>query len=413
MDVDLSSPDAFVDSVPHPTFDRHRADGPVGWLDPTPRHGMRDGRGVWSVTGHAEVSEVLRQAQLFSSWEAGIRMEEHGAESLAIERRMLIMLDPPDHTRLRLTVNKRFLPRMVSRLRHSIEEITAEVLDRVAADGECNFVDDIAVEIPLLVIADLLGVEKADRPRFRRWSDTIISADDPDLATSPADAAMAMGELIDYGRGVLKRKGEQPGDDILSILATAKSDDGVLTGERLLMFWYLLLIAGNETTRNALSNAMVAFAEHPDQWERLRGLAVGADQGDPAIDTAIEELLRYVSPVNYLRRTATEDAELGGVRIAAGDPVVAWLTAANRDPAVFTDPHRLDLGRTTNPHVAFGLGTHFCLGAHLARLEIDVVLRALVERMPDLQAVGPGERVRTNFINGMKSLPVRYTPAAA
>jgi cytochrome P450 len=406
MTVDISSPDAFVDGVPHETFDLHRTEAPVRWLDPAPRHGIRPGAGFWSVTGHAEVSEVLRQSQLYSSWERGIRMEEHGPDSLAIERRMLIMLDPPDHTRLRLTVNKRFLPRMIAALRRSIEDITTEALDRVVGAGHCDFVDDIAVEIPLLVIADLLGVEKGDRPDFRRWSDTIISADDPDLSTGPGDAAAAMRELIDYGAGVLARKREAPGDDILSILATAESDDGVLTDDRLLMFWYLLLIAGNETTRNALSNAMVAFRDHPDQWELL------AADPDTHLEAAIEEILRYVSPVHYLRRTATADALLGGREVAAGDPVVAWLTAANRDPAVFPDPHRLDITRQPNPHVAFGLGTHFCLGAHLARLEIDVVLRALVARLPDLRVVGPPSRVRTNFINGVKSLPVEFTPAA-
>lgn len=407
MAVDLSSPDAFVEAVPHATFDQHRTEARVRWLEPSPRHGLRVSRGFWSVTGHAEVSAVLRDATTFSSWERGIRMEEHGAESLDIERRMLIMLDPPDHTRLRLTVNKRFLPRMISHLRRSIEDITTETLDRVAATGRCDFVDDIAVEIPLLVIADLLGVEKADRPQFRRWSDTIISADDPDLAAGPADAAAAMRELMAYGTGVLERKRADPGDDVLSILATAESDDGTLTDDRLLMFWYLLLIAGNETTRNALSNAMESFRQDPDQWELLRS------DPDTHVEGAIEEILRHVSPVHYLRRTATADTELAGVDIAAGDAVVAWLTAANRDPLVFDDPHRLDITRDPNPHVAFGLGTHFCLGAHLARLEIDVVLRALVERMPDLHVTGPSRRVRTNFINGVKSLPVAFTPAAA
>ena len=406
MQADLSSPDTFVDRVPHQTFDHHRSESPVRWLEPAPRHGMRDGAGFWSVTGHAEVSEVLREAKTFSSWAAGIRMEEHAPENLAIERRMLIMLDPPDHTQLRLTVNKRFLPRMIASLRHSIEEITDETIDRVATAGACDFVDDIAVEIPLLVIADLLGVEKGDRPQFRRWSDTVINADDPDLAESPADAARAMRELMDYGRGVLDRKRQDPGDDILSILATAESADGTLTDDRLLMFWYLLLIAGNETTRNALSNAMVAFGDHPDQWKLL------VDDPEANLESAIEEILRFVSPVNYLRRTATVDVELGGVAIEAGQPVVAWLAAANRDPEIFADPQRLDITREPNPHVAFGLGTHFCLGAHLARLEIDVVLRALVERLPDLHVSGPGRRVRTNFINGMKSLPVEFTPAA-
>ncbi len=406
MALDLSSPDSFVDRVPHETFDDHRADAAARWLEPAPRHGIRSGSGFWSVTGHAEVSEVLREAELYSSWERGIRMEEHGPDNLDIERRMLIMLDPPDHTRLRLTVNKRFLPRMIASLRRTIEDITTETIDRVAAEGRCDFVDDIAVEIPLLVIADLLGVEKADRVDFRRWSDTVISADDPDLAEGPADAAAAMRELMGYGRGVLARKREAPGDDILSILATAESDDGTLTDDRLLMFWYLLLIAGNETTRNALANAIVAFGDHPDQWELLR------DDPEARLEGAIEEILRFVSPVHYLRRTATADAELGGVSVSAGDPVVAWLTAANRDPKVFTDPHRLDITRDPNPHVAFGLGTHFCLGAHLARLEIDVVLRALLERMPDLRIDGPARRVRTNFINGMKSLPVAFTPAA-
>ena len=406
MTVDLSDPDAFVSGVPHETFDEHRAEAPVRWLEATPRHGLPPGAGFWSATSHEHVSEILRSSAVFSSYEQGIRMEDHGPESLSIERRMLIMLDPPDHTRLRLTVNKRFLPRMIGELRHTVEEITAETIDQIADAGRCDFVDDIAVEIPLLVIADLLGVAKEDRGRFRHWSDVIISAEDPDFAVSTADSLRAMRELLDYGTDVLERKRNDPGDDVLSVLATAESDDGVLTGERLLMFWYLLLIAGNETTRNALSNAVVGFGHHPDQWELLR------EDPDAHIEGAIEEILRYVSPVHHLRRTAVQDYELGGCQVRAGDRVIAWITAGNRDPAVFADPHRLDITRDPNPHVAFGLGTHFCLGAHLARLELDVVLRALLDRLGDLRVAGEPRRVRTNFLNGVKSLPVTFTPAA-
>lgn len=406
MVIDISDPDAFVSGVPHATLDEHRAQDPVLWLDATPRHGLAPGEGFWSVTGHAEVSDVLRTSDVFSSYAKGIRMEEHGEESLSVERRMLIMLDPPDHTKLRLTVNKRFLPRMIGQLRESIEHITDETFSRLDGANTCDFVEDVAVEIPLLVIADLLGVEKQDRADFRRWSDVIISAEDPDFATGVADSFAAMRELMDYGTKVLDRKRQDPGDDVLSILATAESPDGSLTDERLLMFWYLLLIAGNETTRNALSNAVVAFDEHPDQWELLKS------DPDRYIEGAIEEILRHVSPVHHLRRTALHDFELGGHAISAGDRVVAWMTAANRDPAIFADPHRLDITRDPNPHIAFGLGTHFCLGAHLARLELDVVLRAMVERMSELRVVGQPRRVRTNFLNGVKSLPVAFSAAA-
>lgn len=406
MGIDLSDPAAFVDGVPHQTFDDHRAADPVGWLEPTPRHGVAEGSGFWSVTDHRGVGEVLRRSEVFSSYERGIRIEEHSAASLSIERRMLIMLDPPDHTELRLTVNKQFLPRMIASLRRSIEDITTDTLDRVAGAGRCDFVDDIAVEIPLLVIADLLGVAAEDRADFRRWSDTIINADDPDIAVDHAEAMAAMRELMAYGTAVLEAKRQDPGDDVLSLLATAESPDGTLTGERLLMFWYLLLIAGNETTRNALSNAVVAFRDHPEQWRLL------LEDTEAHLDGAIEEILRYVSPVHYLRRTAVDGFELGGHEVEPGQSVVAWLTAANRDPAVFDEPHRFDITRDPNPHLAFGLGTHFCLGAHLARLELDVVLRALIERMPDLRVDGEPKRIRTNFLNGVTSLPVTYTPAA-
>jgi len=406
MMVDLSHPDSFVEEVPHDTFDAYRAAGPVQWLEAAPRRGLPAGSGYWSATSHEHVSEVLRTSEVFSSFEKGIRMEDHSEQSLTIERRMLIMLDPPDHTKLRLVVNKQFLPRMIAELREGIEQITARTLDAVAANGSCDFVDDIAVEIPLLVVADLLGVEKDDRADFRRWSDTIVSADDPDFAVDPRDSAQAMEDLVAYGTGVLERKRRDPGTDVLSALATAESSDGTLTEERLLMFWYLLLIAGNETTRNALSNSIVAFRDHPDQWALLR------EDPDTHIDGAVEEILRYVSPVHHLRRHAQHDYELAGQPIKAGDRVVAWMTAANRDPEVFDDPHRFDITRDPNPHVAFGLGTHFCLGAHLARLELDVVLRALLERLGDLHVSGPPQRVRTNFLNGMKSLPVAFTPAA-
>ncbi|MDH4144155.1 MAG: cytochrome P450 [Acidimicrobiia bacterium] len=404
----IVDPDLFIADVPHDLFDEARAVAPVQWIEvPTElaRSGLEAGSGFWSVTGHAAAREALGDQKRFSSAKASIFLEDQSDGALAAQRLMMLVMDPPEHTDHRLTVNRRFVPRAVERLRADIGAIVDGAIDRIAPLGEADFVSTIAAEVPLLVIADLLGVERDDREAFHRWSDTIINAQDPEFAIGPADVALAIKELMAYGAERLAARRAEPRDDLLTALAHAEIDGVPLDLERQAAFWYLFLLAGNETTRQALSGAMIAFHRFPDQ----RRLLVERPE---LLDSAVEEIVRWWTPVHHFRRTATEDTTLGGEPVAAGDKVILWFSAANRDPAVFADPHRVDITRSPNEHLAFGQGAHFCLGAHLARLELRLTIEALLRRLPDIALAGEPERARGNFVNAVKRLPVAFTPAA-
>ena len=403
-EVDLTDPAEFVAGVPHGTFDRHRHEAPIQWIEPGPAsRTIAIGSGFWSVTNYAAVREGLQLARTLSSNRGGIRMEDRSQATLDLERRMLLLFDPPEHRDLRLVVNHQFLPRVMAKLESDIRRIADEAIDRIASEGSCDFVDEISAEVPLIVIADLLGVERRDRTTFRDWSDTIANSEDPDYAITVDDAGDAIKELASYGEKIFKRRLAEPGDDLMTAIAHGERRGVRLDTAELVQFWILLLVAGNETTRNALSGALLAFSEAPEQWELLRA--------EPErVDAAAEEILRWVSPVHYLRRTATADIELNDTAIASGQKVVLWLTAANRDPEIYDDPHRFDITRDASQHLALGYGSHFCLGAHLARLEMRVVLHALLERLPDIHVSGPPVRIRNNFFNGVKRLPIEYSP---
>jgi cytochrome P450 len=401
----VADPDEFVAGVPHDLFDRDRAEAPVRWIEiQAGRAGLPAGSGFWSVTSHALVREVLADQARFSSAAGSVFIEDQSAAALEAQRRMLLVMDPPGHTQHRLTVNRRFVPRSVDRFTERIEEIVSETIDALPASGEIDFVAAVAAEVPLMVIADLLGVARQDRARFHQWSDTIINATDAEFAIGPADVALAIKELLAYGAERLAERRASPGDDLLTALAHAEVDGRLLDVESQAAFWYLFLLAGNETTRQALSGAVIAFEQFPDQRRLLA-------EHPELLDLAAEEVVRWWTPVHHFRRTATADTVLGGERIAKGEKVVLWFGAANRDPAVFADPHRFDITRHPNEHLGFGQGAHFCLGAHLARLELRITLRQLLERFGDLALAGPPERARTNFVNAVKRLPVRLTPA--
>jgi cytochrome P450 len=421
----VADPELFVAEVPHDLFDRDRAEAPVRWIEiESGRAGLAAGSGFWSVTSHALVREVLADQARFSSAAGSVFLEDQSDAALEAQRRMLLVMDPPAHTQHRLTVNRRFVPRSVDHFAARIEEIVAETLDRAldlslddqgrdgptldgrSADGEIDFVAAVAAEVPLMVIADLLGVAREDRARFHQWSDTIINASDPEFAIGPADVALAIKELLAYGAERLAERRAEPRDDLLTALAHAEVDGRLLDVESQAAFWYLFLLAGNETTRQALAGAVIAFEQFPDQRRLLA-------ERPELLDSAAEEVVRWWTPVHHFRRTATADTVLGGERVAKGEKVVLWFGAANRDPAVFADPHRFDIARHPNEHLGFGQGAHFCLGAHLARLELRITLRQLLARFPDLALAGPPERARTNFVNAVKRLPVRLTPGAA
>ena len=396
--LDSYGVEAFADGVPHDLFDRDRAVMPVRWVELGPDDGY------WSVTGYSLVKELLGDQARFSSWRGGVAIADSSERALSIQRQMLLTMDPPEHTAHRLTVNRRFIPRSIEEWRDKITQVATRVIDHAIATAgeqrECDFVQAIAAEIPLIIIAELLGVSPEHRDRFHTWSDAVANSQDPDYAASSADVVRAMKEMAAYGLERITERRQDPRDDLLTAIARAEVHGEPLDEVHQGQWFFLLLAAGNETTRNALSGALMAFDAFPDQRE----LAARPE----LLDSAVEEILRWFSPVHYFRRTATMATTLGGERIAEGEKVVAWLTAANRDPAVFTDPHRFDVTRQPNPHVAFGHGTHFCLGSHLARLELRVTLPLLFDRLPGLRLAGPTDLARNNLLHSVKRLPVRW-----
>jgi len=403
-DVNLSDPRSYVDGPPHEAFDLLRTAAPVAWQDerPVPVRASAVSSGLaaphspgfWAVTGHALVHQVSRDPALFSSHAGGAQLFTVDELTLAGLRLMLINMDPPEHSRLRKIVFPAFTPRAIEALRASIQRQSRMLADEIAGAGTIDFVTAVSKELPARVLADLLGVSAADRELIIKWSDGMIGFEDAELTGDPASAVAMFAEASDYGKQVAADRRARPGEDIMSVIANAEIDGERLTDDEFCMFWILLVIAGNETTRNSLSGAVVALQEQGLWGEAARG------------DAATDELLRHVSPVMQFRRTAMRDTELGGQRIRAGDKVCLWYAAANRDPSVFADPHRLDLSRDPNPHLAFGTGTHFCLGSRLAKLEMSTMLGELLTRYPGLTLAGDPQRITSSFIAGIEHLPV-------
>jgi cholest-4-en-3-one 26-monooxygenase len=405
-DIDLLDRDEFARDIPHEWFTHLRAHAPVY------KHPEPDGPGFWVISKHADVVACNRDPGAFSS-EADrggvVGLEEPrrrgGDEAAAAEAaggRLMLMMDPPDHTRYRKLVNRGFTPRMIGRLEPRVRGLAVDVLDRAAAqDRDVDFVVEIAAELPLEVIAELLGVPREDRHKVFEWSNRMIGSEDPEYFVEQEEVFSAFFEMFVYAQQLAETRRADPADDIITALLSAEVDGESLSDMDFNLFFLLLSVAGNETTRNAIAHGMNAFLEHPDQWELLAS--------DPAahIDGTVEEILRWASPVMYFRRNATRDVELGGCTIQAGDKVSLWYVSANRDEDVFDDPFRFDITRTPNPHIAFGGGgPHFCLGAQLARLEIKLLFEELVARHPRVEALGPPDRLRSNFIGGIKHLPV-------
>jgi cholest-4-en-3-one 26-monooxygenase len=394
--VDLTDLDTFVEGVPHDQFDLLRREAPVYF------HPEKEQAGFWCITRYDDLHSVSHEWPVFSS-EWGITVHEaQTEEQLAQQRMMMLMMDPPNHTRLRLIVNKGFTPRMVGRLHDRIREVARDIVDGIAERGECDFVVDVAAELPLQVIAELMGVPQSDRHQLFQWSNQMIGSEDPEYAVSDDIAQTAMVEMFSYANDLATDKRANPSDDIISVLLQAEVDGERLSDIEFDLFFELLAVAGNETTRNLISHGMLALIEHPDQRDMLLA--------DPSLlDSAVEEMLRYASPVMYMRRTARNDYEIRGETIREGDKVALWYIAANHDPDVFTDPHRFDITRRPNEHEAFGGGgPHFCLGSHLAKLEIKVMFEEVLARIPKMELGGDVARLRSNFINGIKHLPVRY-----
>jgi cytochrome P450 len=397
--VDLSDPETFVAAVPHERFRWLREHDPVHWQAECRIPGLPQGPGYWALTRHEDVAYVSKNAQLFSSGRGTSVLSDLPPKDLHNMRRQLINMDPPAHTGLRKLMNPHFKPATVRSMEGDTRRIVDDAFDALEDVRECDFVDAISARISLRVLTHFLGVRDKDSRRFYKWTNKLIGASDPGVS-SEFRAKIAVLELLVYGAFLARRRRKRPGSDIFSTLVTGTVEGARLDRLQLGMNFFLLVIAGNETTRNALSGGVAALCQHPDQLERLRS--------DPSLlPGAIEEMLRWVTPVMQFRRTATCDTRIGAQAVREGDKVVMYYGAANRDPRVFEEPEDFDITRASNPHLAFGTGTHFCAGSHMARLVMRISFETLLKRFPNLQLAGPPERLRSNFINGIKSMPVR------
>jgi cholest-4-en-3-one 26-monooxygenase len=400
MDIDLLDLDMFQRGEQDELFAHLRRHAPVSWQD------HPDGRGFWSVVQHGDVVTVNRDAMLFSSEVGSISLldPDERANGVGADTRgaMMIASDPPRHTRYRRLVNSGFTPRTMKAIEQSLAARAANIIDLVIEKGSCDFVTEVAAELPLQAIADIMGVPQEDRGRLFDWSNRMVGLDDPEYAS--ADGTVASVEMYAYVNELARQRRADPRDDIVTVLVNAEIDGDKLSEVEFDMFMLLLTLAGNETTRNSTSWGMWALMENPEQYARLR-------QHPELMESAVEEVLRWASPVLHFRRTATADTELHGQRIAAGDKVVMWHVSANRDELVFTDPFRFDITRTPNPHVAFGGGgPHHCLGAYLARMQLRLMFAEIVTRIPDMHLAGEPELLRSNVLRGVKHMPVAFTP---
>jgi cholest-4-en-3-one 26-monooxygenase len=399
-DINLVDPDVYQrGGPPHEMLAWLRTHDPVFWH----ANGGEPGwPGFWAVTRHADIGYLSRHPEIFSSARRLSLFGEVPEERIELQRLMMLNMDPPQHTRQRTFVNRGFTPRMIGRLEEHIAEICHALLDEVQDSGRADFVTEIAAPLPLWVICELVGAPVEDRGRLFELSNVLIGSADPEFQLGPQAQQDAAAEIYVYGAALAERRRADPADDIVTRLLQPDDEGEALTSDEFDLFFLLLTVAGNETTRNAAAGGMLALFEHPDQWQRLLR--------DPGlIPTAAEEIVRWVSPVNLFRRTALRDTELGGKQIAAGDKVVVFYSSANRDDSVFALPDHFDVARDPNPHVGFGGGgPHFCLGRHLAAMELRILLQALTERMPGIRLDGEPSRLRSNFINGIKHMPVRF-----
>lgn len=407
--ADITSHDTYLRGVPHAVFTRMRGEDPVAWVE------EEDGSGFWAVTKHADVTLVSRDFQRFTA-SRGIRLEQMSDDELEA-RRTMMELDPPEHARLRRLVQPGFTPKVVATYEEAFRRLASYLLDRVLPRGEFDFVTEISRELPIRLLCRLLGVPESDAEKLVAWGDQMISNADPEYTPVVIDRddteeyrllpfrSPAALEVFRYAEEIALERRRRRRDDIITVLLTAEPDGRPLTDLEFKNFFTLLMVAGNETTRHTISHGLIYLSSHPDQLEALRGDPAGLSAG------ATEEILRASSVTMHFRRTATVDVELRGRQIRAGDRVVMWYPSANHDEEVFDDPFRFDIRRRPNDHLTFGTGRHVCLGAHLARLEVRVVFEELLRRVDHVELTGPPERLRSNFINGIKHLPVRVTTA--
>ncbi|GAA4864801.1 cytochrome P450 [Saccharopolyspora rosea] len=395
---DFTDPDLYAERLPVAEFAELRRTAPV-WWNAQPGSGFGDD-GFWVVSRHADVKEVSRRTDVFSSWEntAIIRFNDSMTrEQIELQRFIMLNIDPPQHTKLRKIVQRGFTPRAIGSLRDALTDRARNIVEQARSSGTGDFVTDVACELPLQAIAELIGIPQEHRKEIFDWSNQMIGYDDPEYDVQPEAAAA---EMLGYFTNMAEQRRRCPMDDIVTKLLDADIDGNALSSDEFGFFVVLLAVAGNETTRNAITHGMLAFLDNPDQWELYKAQR-------PA--TTADEIVRWATPVVSFQRTALADTELAGVRIAKGQRVGMFYSSANFDTEVFDEPERFDITRDPNPHVGFGgTGAHYCLGANLARLEIDLIFNAIAEAMPDIRRVGEPRRLRSGWLNGIKEVQVQY-----
>jgi cholest-4-en-3-one 26-monooxygenase len=395
---DFTDPDLYARRVPNEEFAELRRAAPIWWME-QPDCGFDDG-GCWVVSKHADIVEISRNSDLFGSWE-NTAIIRHGAdikESIDLQRLILLNIDPPQHTKLRQIVSRGFTPRAIGNLKDRLAERAQSIVQTAIDKGSGDFVADVACELPLQAIADLIGVPQEDRLKIFEWSNTMVGYDDPEFGDA---GAIAAAELVGYAMAMAEDRKASPREDIITRLVTAEIDGDHLSSDEFGYFVILMSVAGNETTRNAISHGMLAFFDHPDQWELYR-------EQRPA--TAADEIVRWATPVTVFQRTAKADTVIGGQEIKKGQRLGLFYRSANFDEDVFENAVKFDVRRDPNPHLGFGgTGAHYCIGVNLARMEIDLIFNAIADAMPNIALAGEAERLRSGWLNGIKRLPVAYS----
>jgi len=402
-DFDPTDPDIGAQRVPLQEFLELRRTAPVWWVEQKPeaRAGFLD-TGFWAISKHADIAAISKNNNDFSTNENGVIIRfaaDMTREQVELQRAMLIHHDPPDHTKLRQIISRGFTPRAINALHDTLVERADRIIDDALAKGKGDFVFDVAAELPLQAIAELLGVPQEDRRKLFDWSNQMLAYDDPEYNADPENAAA---EILGYAMGLAAERKVEPKDDIISKLVNADVDGhGALNDDEFGFFVILLAVAGNETTRNAITHGMKAFFDNPEQWELWK-------RDRP--DTMVDEVIRWATPVTVFQRTALNDVEVGGVQVKKGDRVGLFYASGNHDEDVFENPDMFDITRDPNPHLAFGgHGAHYCIGANLARLEVKIIFDKIADRMPEIRPTGEPRRLRHSWINGIKELPVAYS----
>jgi cholest-4-en-3-one 26-monooxygenase len=403
---DFTDPDIYAERLPIEELAEMRRAAPIWWNEQPLGQGGFDDGGFWVVSKHTDVKEVSLHSDVFSSLEkTALPRYKDGTVHEQVDRGKFVLLnmDAPQHTRLRKIISRAFTPRAVERLRADLNERAQRIVKAAAAEGSGDFVEQVSCELPLQAIAGLMGVPQEDRKKLFDWSNQMVGDQDPEFAGN--DAITASVELIMYGMQMAVERGENPGQDLVTTLVQADVDGHKLSDDELGFFVILLAVAGNETTRNSITQGMMAFTDHPDQWELYK-------KERPA--TTADEIVRWATPVTSFQRTALTDYELSGVQIKKGQRVVMFYRSANFDEEVFDDPFRFNILRNPNPHVGFGgTGAHYCVGANLARMTIDLMFNAIADQLPDLASAGAPQRLRSGWLNGIKHWQVDYHGGSA